>query len=49
MLHYVHQLALHFICVLFGAGQVAYSGVYQTFFPGNSCLLLLDMRSMRKD
>ncbi len=28
MLHYVHQLVAHFVCLAFGAEQVVYSGFF---------------------
>lgn len=31
MLHYVHQLAVNFVCLLFGDGQGAYSGFISVF------------------
>ncbi len=31
MLHYVHQLVANFVCLLFGAGQVAYNEFIRAF------------------
>ncbi len=31
MLHCVHQLVANFVCLLFGAGQVVYSGFIRAF------------------
>ncbi len=31
MLHYVHQLVANFVCLLFGARQVVYSGFLELF------------------
>ncbi len=35
MLHYVHQLVINCVCLLFGARQVAYSGDFGAFFTEN--------------
>ncbi len=32
MLHYVHQLAANFVCLLSGAEQVVYSGFLELIF-----------------
>ncbi len=39
MLQYVRQIAANFVCLMFGVGQVAYSGFIRVFCS----LLLLEM------
>ena len=38
MLHHVHLLVANFVCLLFGAGQVAYNRFIRDFFAERNCL-----------
>lgn len=44
ILRYVHQRVANFVCLLFGAGQIAYSG---SFFTEKSFLLQLETMLVR--
>lgn len=46
MLNYIHRLVVVFVCVLFGAEQIVYSGFMKAFLLKN-CLLRLETRLMR--
>ncbi len=46
MSHYVHQVVANFVCLLFGAGKVVYSGFIRAFFCGEQ-LAAVAMRAVR--